>query len=176
MSDRSSAIGGDGERPPAIDHTYDAGSGTLDGVSLGVGMPGTSASGARRCLMLVPVRPDYGEQVSARERSLRPFWLHQLGEYLVAAILVASAWYSPEPAVQATLGVAIFINAAFAKGPAGAFGLINRKVHKWFDVVIIVLLLVAAVQGWVGVGTTGRIALPLMALLMLVLWFNTAWA
>jgi hypothetical protein len=119
------------------------------------------------------VGPEYGMQVGAKDRSLRPFWLHQLGEYLIAAILVVSAWYSPEPAVQATLGVLIFVNAAVAKGPAGAFRLINRKVHKWFDVVIMGLLLVAAVQGWFGVGTAGRIALPLMAVLMLVLWLST---
>ena len=120
-----------------------------------------------------PSRPEYGEQVGAKERSLRPFWLHRLGEYLVAAVLVASAWYSPEPAVQATLGALIFINAAFADGPAGAFRLLNRKVHKWFDLVIMVLLLVAAVQGWFGVGAAGRIALPLMAALMLVIWLST---
>lgn len=111
--------------------------------------------------------------MGVKERSLRPFWLHQLGEYLIAAVLVASAWYSPEPAVQATLGALIFINAAFANGPAGAFRLVNRRVHKWFDVVIMVLLLVAAVQGWFGVGTTGRIALSLMAVLMLAIWLST---
>ena len=118
-------------------------------------------------------RPEYCGPVGVKERSLRPFWLHQLGEYLIAAVLVASAWYSPEPAVQATLGALIFINAVFANGPAGAFRLVNRGVHKWFDVVIMVLLLVAAVQGWFGVGTAGRIALPLMAVLMLVIWLNT---
>ena len=107
------------------------------------------------------------------ERSHRPFWLHQLGEYLIAAILVASAWHSPEPAVQATLGALIFINAAFADGTAGALRLVDRNAHKWFDAVIIVLLLGAAVQDWLGVGPAGRIALPLMALLMLVLWLST---
>ena len=103
----------------------------------------------------------------------RPFWLHQLGEYLIAGVLVASAWYSPEPAIQATLGALILVNAAFADGTVGAFRLINRTVHKWFDAVIIVLLLIAAVQDWVGVGTVGRIALPLMALAMIVLWLRT---
>lgn len=106
-------------------------------------------------------------------RPRRPFWLHQLGEYLIAGVLVASAWYSPEPAVQATLGVLIFINAAFANGAAGAFRIVNRTVHKLVDAVIIVLLLIAAVQDWVGIGTVGRIALPLMALLMIVLWLGT---
>lgn len=47
-----------------------------------------------------------------------------------------------------------------------------RDVRGWFDVLIIVLLL-AAVQTWVGVGTAGRIALPLMAALMVALWVGT---
>ena len=111
--------------------------------------------------------------VDANRRVRWPFWLHQLGEYLIAATLLASAWYSPEPAVQATLGLLIFVNAAFAKGPAGAFQLIDRAVHKWFDIVILVMLVVAAVQGWFGVGTVGRIALPTMAGLMFVLWIRT---
>ncbi len=102
-----------------------------------------------------------------------PFWMHQLGEYLIAAVLIASAWYSPEPLVQAILGALIIINAAFADGPAGAFPIVDRRIHKWFDVAIMGLLILAALQGWVDVDTTGRIALPTMAVLMLVLWFNT---
>lgn len=107
------------------------------------------------------------------QRRQCPFWLHQLGEYLIAAVLVASAWYSPEPLVQAVLGGLIIINAAFADGAAGAFPLVDRRIHKWIDVAIMVLLLIAAVQGWVDVDTTGRIALPTMAVLMFLLWWNT---
>lgn len=107
------------------------------------------------------------------QRRRGPFWLHQIGEYLIAAVLVASAWYSPEPMVQAVLGGLIIINAAFADGAAGAFPLVDRRIHKWIDVVIMVLLLTAAVQGWVDVDTTGRIALPTMAVLMFLLWWNT---
>lgn len=102
-----------------------------------------------------------------------PFWLHQIGEYLIAAILFASAWYSPEPVVQAVLGSLIMINAAAADGPAGAFHVIPRVVHKWIDVVIMLLLLIAAFQGWVDVDTTGRIALPLMSVALFVMWLRT---
>ena len=111
--------------------------------------------------------------MSDQQRRRGPFWLHQLGEYLIAAVLIASAWYSPEPTVQAVLGGLIIANAAVADGPAGAFPLVDRRIHKWLDVVIMVLLLLAAVQGWVDVDATGRIALPTMAVLMFVLWFNT---
>lgn len=102
-----------------------------------------------------------------------PFWLHQIAEYLIAGVLIAFAWYSPEPAVQAILGGLIIANAAFADGPAGAFRVISRTLHKWIDVVIMILLLVTALQGWVDVDTTGRIALPLMSAAMFVLWINT---
>jgi hypothetical protein len=107
------------------------------------------------------------------ERSGSPFWLHQLGEYMIAAVLIASSWYSPEPIVQAVLGSLIMINAAVADGAAGAFHLIGRTVHKWIDVAIMVLLLVAALQGWFDVNTTGRIALPLMSASLFMLWLHT---
>ena len=115
----------------------------------------------------------YVDGVPDEQRSRSPFWLHQLAEYLIAAVLIASAWYSPEPLVQAVLGTLIIINAAFADGAAGAFRVVDRRIHKWFDVVIMALLLIAAVRGWVDVDTTGRIALPTMAVLMFLLWFNT---
>ena len=53
-------------------------------------------------------------------RSRLPFWAHQLAEYLIAAVLIASAWYSPEPAVQAVMGALIMANAALTDGPVGA--------------------------------------------------------
>jgi len=111
--------------------------------------------------------------VSDEDRSGRPFWLHQIVEYLIAGVLIASAWYSPEPAVQAVLGGMIIANAALADGPAGAFHLIGRTLHKWIDVGIMLLLLFAAFQGWVDVDTTGRIALPSMSAALFVLWLNT---
>jgi hypothetical protein len=123
--------------------------------------------------MRVVVWPGTLTIVTDVERSGWPFWLHQLGEYLIAAVLVASAWYSPEPMVQAVLGSLIMINAAVADGPAGAFRLIGRTIHKWIDVAIMVLLLVAAFQGWFDVNTTGRIALPLMSAALFVLWLST---
>ena len=107
------------------------------------------------------------------DRANLPFWAHQLAEYLIGAVLIGSAWYSPEPAVQAGLGGAVVANAAFADGPAGAFRVVGRPLHRWIDLAIMVLLLVAAFQGWFGVGTTGRIALPLMSAALFVLWLRT---
>lgn len=114
--------------------------------------------------------------MSVDDRPGWPFWLHQIAEYLIAGVLIAGAWYSPEPVVQAVLGGLIIANAALADGPVGAFAVIGRTLHRWIDVGIMILLLVAAFQGWIGVGTTGRIALPLMSAALLVLWLNTDFA
>jgi uncharacterized membrane protein YkvI len=103
----------------------------------------------------------------------RPFWMHQIVEYLIGMVLIAAAFQSPEPTVQAVMGLVIIVNAAIARGAAGAFNLVGHKLHRVLDVVIMVLLVVAALQGWVDVDSTGRIVLPAMAFVMFFIWLNT---
>lgn len=110
------------------------------------------------------------------ERALRPFWLHQVVEYLVGLMLIAAALQSPDPAVPAALGVVVLGNAAIAIGPAGAFRLVGRRLHRTLDVVVIVLLAVTAVQPWVDVDTTGRFLVGGIALVLFVVWFHTDFA
>lgn len=110
------------------------------------------------------------------ERVLRPFWLHQVVEYLVGLMLIAAALQSPEPAVPAVLGVVVLGNAAIAIGPAGAFRLVGRKLHRTLDVVVISLLAVTAVQPWVDVDLTGRFLVGGIALVLFVVWFHTDFA
>ena len=107
------------------------------------------------------------------EGAQRPFWMHQLVEYLIGMVLIAAAFQSPKPAAQSVLGLAIIINAAITKGGAGAFKLIGRRTHRIIDVVLMVLLVVGAVQRWVDVDATGRILLPAIAVVMLFVWLNT---
>ncbi len=57
------------------------------------------------------------------ERVRRPFWAHQLVEYLLGIGLISAAVQMPQPAVPAVLGLVIILNAAIAKGAAGAFRL-----------------------------------------------------
>jgi len=110
------------------------------------------------------------------ERALRPFWLHQVVEYLVGLMLIAAALQSPDQAVPAVLGVVVLGNAAIAIGPAGAFRLIGRKLHRTLDVVVISLLAVTAVQPWIGVDATGRLLVGGIALVLFVVWFHTDFA
>jgi cation transport ATPase len=107
------------------------------------------------------------------ERALRPFWLHQVVEYLVGLVLISLAIQSPEPAVPAVLGLFVLINAAIARGPASAFDLLPRKVHRVADLVVIGLLVAAAFQPWFDVDGTGQLLLVLIAVVLFVVWFHT---
>ena len=49
------------------------------------------------------------------------------------------------------MGLLIILNAAITIGPAGAFRLVNRKVHRVLDIVVIVILTVSVFQTWVEV-------------------------
>ena len=56
----------------------------------------------------------------------RPFWMHQLVEYILGGALIACGLQSPTPLVPAVLGGLIMLNAAITKGPLGAFRVISR--------------------------------------------------
>ena len=107
------------------------------------------------------------------ERALRPFWLHQIVEYVVGLVLISLAIQSPEPAVPAILGLIIVLNAAIARGPAGAFDLLDRKIHRIVDLLVIGLLVAAAFQPWFDVDGTGQLLLVLIAVVLFVVWFHT---
>jgi len=89
------------------------------------------------------------------ERAQRPFWIHQIVEYMIGLILIAAAVQQPKPAVPAVMGLLIIINAAVTIGPAGAFRLMSRKVHRTLDIVVIVILTVSVFQPWVEVEMIG---------------------
>ena len=69
----------------------------------------------------------------------RPFWMHQMVEYILGVALIASGLQSPTPIVPGVLGLLIIVNAAITKGPVGAFRVISKKVHRVVDVFVIVL-------------------------------------
>jgi hypothetical protein len=110
------------------------------------------------------------------ERAMRPFWIHQVAEYLIGIALVTQGLQDPEPVVPCVVGTLVIFNAAIARGPLGAFRWVGRGLHRWFDIGLMVLIAVAAVQPWIEVSTTGR-AMMLVTLLPLgFLWFYTDWA
>lgn len=109
------------------------------------------------------------------ERALRPFWIHQLVEYIIGLALIAQGMQDPEPLVPTAAGVLVLVNAAAVRGPLGAFKFIGRRVHRWLDVVVAVVLVVGAVQPWAEAEVTGRGIMLIMLLPLGFLWFYTDW-
>lgn len=109
------------------------------------------------------------------DRAQRPFWLHQLTEYLIGFALVAFGFQDTAPAMPAIAGTVVLLNAACVRGPLGAFTFIGRKVHRVIDLVVMAVLVGFAVQPWVEVTSLGRIVLILIAIPMAFLWWYTDW-
>lgn len=107
------------------------------------------------------------------ERTQRPFWTHQLVEYLVGIGLISASVQLPQPAVPAVLGLIVILNAAIAKGAAGAFRLVGKRMHRQLDVVVMVLLVAGAVQPWISIDNTSRFLLVGVAFVLLFVWFHT---
>jgi hypothetical protein len=107
------------------------------------------------------------------ERALRPFWMHQVVEYVIGVVLISAAFQSPTPAPASAMGVLIMLNAAIAIGPAGAFRLVPRRIHRWCDVVLMGILVAVAVQPWVDIDGTSRLMIGAIAFVLFFIWFHT---
>lgn len=107
------------------------------------------------------------------ERVRRPFWTHQLIEYLLGIGLISVAIQMPQPAVPAVLGLVIILNAAITKGAVGAFSWAGKRMHRQLDVVVMVLLVVGALQPWVSIDNTSRLLLGAVAFVLWFVWFHT---
>jgi hypothetical protein len=110
------------------------------------------------------------------ERAMRPFWIHQLSEYLIGVALIAQGLQEQDPLVPAIAGIAIMGNASIARGPLGAFKWVGRGLHRWFDLVLMVGILAAALQPWFEVPAGGRLIMLVMLVPLGFLWFYTDWA
>ncbi len=107
------------------------------------------------------------------ERVQRPFWMHQIVEYILAFALIMTSVQQPEPRVPALMGLVILINAAVVAGPAAAFKLVPRWLHKWLDLGVIGLLVLMAVQPWWEVDETGRLIMAMIAVVLFFIWFHS---
>jgi hypothetical protein len=103
----------------------------------------------------------------------RPFWLHQLVEYILGVTLVSQALQSPTPAVPAIAGAAMLVNAAVARGPLSAFRLVGRRVHRTLDLVVMALTAGLAVQPWVGIDPGARIIMLGIAAVHAFVWWQS---
>src|SRR5262249_45208120 len=74
-----------------------------------------------------------------------PFWIHQIVEYGIGALLAYQAIHSPRPVVPLLAGLAVILLAATADGPAACFAVVPRPIHRILDIIVLVGLLVVAV-------------------------------
>lgn len=110
------------------------------------------------------------------ERAMRPFWIHQLTEYLIGVALIAQGLQERDPLVPALAGIAVMGNASIVRGPLGAFKWVGRGLHRWLDIAVMAGILVAAVQPWFEVPAGGRLIMLVMLVPLGFLWFYTDWA
>jgi len=111
---------------------------------------------------------------SSNARAQRPFWLHQVAEYLIGAVVIAAGVQSPSPAVPAALGGLVLVNAAVVDGPVSAFDSVPRAVHRWIDVGLIIALAVAGVLPALDIDVGTRVLLVLVAGVLSSVWWFTS--
>ncbi len=108
------------------------------------------------------------------EPGKRPFWMHQLVEYILGGALVASGLQSPEPLVPAVLGGVVMVHAAITRGALAAFRIIDRRLHRVLDPAVIGLEVFGAVQPWVSVDNGTRVIIGGIAAVHLVVWLGSS--
>jgi hypothetical protein len=105
----------------------------------------------------------------------RPFWMHQLVEYILGGLLVASGLQSPTPLGPSLLGGLIMLNAALTKGALGAFRAYDRGLHRVFDIIIIGFGLVLVGQPWISIDNGTRIVMLSIITVHIVVFFGSSY-
>ncbi len=108
--------------------------------------------------------------------SKRPFWMHQIVEYILGGALIATGLQSPTPLVPSVVGGLVMLHAALTIGPVGAFRVIGRRTHRVIDVVIISIEFLAVVQPWIELDSGTRIIIAGIASVHLFVWWQTNFA
>lgn len=110
------------------------------------------------------------------ESGKRPFWMHQLVEYILGGALVATGIQSPYPVMPAVLGGVIMLHAAFTRGALAAFNVIDRRVHRFIDPFIIVLVVFSAIRPWAEIDDGSRVVVLGIAAVHTVVWMSSSFA
>ena len=105
----------------------------------------------------------------------RPFWMHQLVEYILGGALVASGLQSPTPLVPSVLGGIVMVHSAITIGPLGAFRVIRRRLHRVIDPVVLAAEFAAALQPWIRLESGTRIIIVGIAFVHLFVWWQTSY-
>ena len=107
---------------------------------------------------------------------MRPFWLHQIVEYVIGLVLIAQGLQSPAPVLPTLAGGLVVVNAAITVGPLAAFRLVGRRVHRVLDLVVIALIALATFQPWVEVDAVSRLVMGMIGVVLASAWFYTDFA
>jgi hypothetical protein len=102
----------------------------------------------------------------------RPFWLHQLVDYILGIVLMAQATEAPKPIVPLAVGLIVLINAACVDGPLAAFKGLSRPRHRIADVVLALGVLALGITGF-GLKGSNQTAFVGVALLWAVVILGT---
>lgn len=108
------------------------------------------------------------------DRSRRPFWLHQIAEYVIGLALVASGLQSHSPTVPSVLGGIVVINAAVADAPLGAFRVVGRRLHRVLDITVVIVAMIASIV--VDIDLATRIVQVCCVIVLAVVAVNTDYA
>ena len=106
-------------------------------------------------------------------RRWRPFWLHQVAEYLVGLVLVGAGVQSPDPLFPLLAGGLIVLNAAVVTGPLGAFRLVSRTQHRIVDLVVIGIVALTAALPFLEIDAMSRVMMLGVAVVLGFVWFGT---
>jgi hypothetical protein len=106
----------------------------------------------------------------------RPFWMHQVVEYILGGAMIATGLQSPTPLLPCLVGAVIMLHSAITIGPVGAFRVITRRVHRVVDVAVITTEVVAGLQPWIHLESGTRIIMVGIALVHLYVWWNSSFA
>ncbi len=106
----------------------------------------------------------------------RPFWMHQVVEYILGGAMIATGLQSPTPLLPSLVGALIMLHSAITIGPVGAFRVITRGVHRVVDVAVIATEVVAGLQPWIHLESGTRIIMVGIALVHLFVWWNSSFA
>lgn len=109
------------------------------------------------------------------DRARRPFWLHQIAEYLIGIMLVAAGLQTPDPVAPSVLGAMIIANAAIVSGPLSAFDVVPRRIHRLIDPVIIVLALLTAVLPVFDIDAGNRFVIGAVAVVLAFVWWFSSY-
>ena len=108
----------------------------------------------------------------------RPFWLHQVVEYLIGLVLllmITRAHGDAAPLLAAG-GALVLINVAISGPPAGCVRMVSRPVHRWTDVAVVVALVAIPVVCHDRATSTVWVAMIGCAVVLLVIRLTTNYA